>query len=99
MSAEFIPFEIALVRDSLGGDGDTYRAFTRLIFAAVVGISRARWACIEKSDASIEDAGAVIRQHGPGASLQNEAPRVLKRSRPGNGRHKATNSELLLHRS
>jgi hypothetical protein len=24
---------------------------------------------------------------GPVASLQNEAPRVLKRSRPGNGRH------------
>lgn len=35
----------------------------------------------------------------PAASLQNEAPRVLKRSRPGNGRRRATNSELLLHRS
>src|SRR6266540_4440523 len=36
---------------------------------------------------------------GPAASPQNEALRVLKRSRPGNGCHIATNSELLLHRS
>ena len=35
----------------------------------------------------------------PGANLQNETPCVLKRSRPGNGRHIAINSELVLDRS
>ena len=35
----------------------------------------------------------------PTATLQNEVRRVLKRSRPGSGRHRATNYELVLHRS
>ena len=43
--------------------------------------------------------------HPPGvttslvASLQNETPRVLKRARPDNDRHTATNRELRLRRS
>jgi hypothetical protein len=43
-------------------------------------------------------AGAAVTT-GPAASLQNETPRVLTRSRPGNDRHIATNYELLLRRS
>ena len=35
----------------------------------------------------------------PAASLQNEVRRVLKRSRPENRRHRATNYELVLHRN
>ena len=35
----------------------------------------------------------------PRASLQNETPYVSKRSRPGNGRHRAANSALRLPRS
>jgi len=45
---------------------------------------------------SMEYPGGVTT--GLAASLPNEVIRVLKRARPGNGRHTATNCELLLPR-